>query len=130
MTRSKVITILIAACVILHFCVVNDIVRFHLLVATVAYPLLALYFFPVMAILDSIKIKEKKEILYSIISGFVFSNILCFALAQQLLPDNQIVYYTLLAFKLVNSALLYVYLFVKTNKSRGFWHFLFMFFSL
>jgi hypothetical protein len=84
----------------------------------------------VMAILDSIKIKEKKEILYSIISGFVFSNILCFALAQQLLPDNQIVYYTLLAFKLVNSALLYVYLFVKTNKSRGFWHFLFMFFSL
>ena len=114
----------------MHFCVVNEIVRFHLLVAAATYPLLALYFFPVMPLLDSIKSKEKREILYSVMSGFVFSGILCFALAQQFLPDNRIVHNTLLAFKLANTVLLYVYLFVKGEKNRGFWHFLFMFFSI
>jgi hypothetical protein len=127
MTRRKVTTILIAACVIMHFCVVNSIIKTHLFVIA-AYPLLAFYFFPLAVILDSIKFKERREVLYSLMSGFVFSNILCFSLVQLLLPDNQIAHNVLMAFKLVNAVLIYVLLFVKGDKYRVFWHVLFLFF--
>jgi hypothetical protein len=129
MTRNKVTTILIAVCVIMHFCVVNDIVRPHFFVTTVAYPLLAFYFFPLAVILDSIKLKEKREVLYSLMSGFVFSSILCFSLVHLLLPDNQIVHKVLRVFSLINAVLIYVLLFVKNDKYRAFGHVLFCFFQ-
>jgi hypothetical protein len=128
-TRSKVATIVIAVYIIMHFCVVNDIVRFHLLVTTVAYSLLAFYFFPLAVVLDIIKIKEKREVLYSLMSGFVFANILCFLVIQQLLPDNHVVHNILSVFKLINGVLVYVYFFVKSDRDRVFWHVLFVFFQ-
>jgi hypothetical protein len=128
MTKNKVISILIVVYVIINFCVVNNIIRCYLFV-TVAYTLLAIYFFPLMVIMDSIKLKEKKAILYSLMSGFVLANILCFSLVQLLLPDNRIVHNILLVFKLINAALIYVYLFVKSDKYRTFWHVLFSFFQ-
>ena len=113
-------------CIILNFLVDKNVIN-STIYLLVALPLAA-YLFPIQPIRAIMKKSSAKTIIYSILSNFVLSVILCFSLIKLFLPENTTVDDIFVVFLLINGILAFVHLFITENKDESFLHFLFCMF--
>lgn len=123
MSRNKLSVILILVCAILLFFTEKGVINHF--IYTVYSSLLGVFFFPILFILDIVKFKSIRVILFSFSSNFVFSSILAFSAIQLFVPESPMVQTTFSLLRLTNAVLIVVHLFITDDKDRAFVHSLF-----